>query len=292
MCSLVSADPSSGGGGVGASRPFGNTRSDSFSTPLRPPCRICGSPALIRAERRRSKTRSMPALLIGAASRSALPAHAAREHLGQHGEVPTQAVERIAESGRRVAFEKKVPRPRGQVAGERHRQQPRPAGGNHRAGGDRDREQRTAHVQPARGAVAVFAEIIRIELAKAREARRRRSGWRGGSCHGSHGAQERGFQLRAADLAAASLTDLIQHCTTCNRGWLPASARPQLLSISFRKARTRRALAPTSLKPTRDFDLTSRREPASLARTRTTTSSLKPKKALVSVASRRPSPGT
>jgi len=66
----------------------------------------------------------------------------------------------------------------------------------------------------------------------------------------------------------------------------------QLLPISFRKARTRRALAPTSLKPTRDFDLTSRREPASLARTRTTTSSLKPKKALVSVASRRPSAGT
>src|SRR6202035_5477084 len=99
MCSLVSADPSRGGCGVGASRPFGNTRSDSFSTPLRPPCRICGSPALTRADRRRSKTRSMPALLMGAALRSALPAHAAREHLGQHGEVPPQAVERIAESG-------------------------------------------------------------------------------------------------------------------------------------------------------------------------------------------------
>src|SRR6266446_5870833 len=157
MCSLVSADPSSGGCAVAARCPCGNTRSDSFSTPLRPPCRICGSPPLTRAERCRSNTRSMPVLLMGAAFRSALPAHAAREHLGQHGEVPTQAVERIAESGRRVAFEKKVPHPRGQVAGERHRQQPRPAGGNHRAGGDRDREQRTAHVQPARGAVAVFA---------------------------------------------------------------------------------------------------------------------------------------
>src|ERR1700731_4233446 len=119
MCSLVSADPNGGGCGVRARRPCGNTPSDSFSTPLRPPCRICGSPALISAERRRSKTRAMPVLLMGTSLRSALPAHAAREHLGQHGEVPAQAVERIAESGRRVAFEKKVPYPGGQVAAER-----------------------------------------------------------------------------------------------------------------------------------------------------------------------------
>jgi tetratricopeptide (TPR) repeat protein len=69
-------------------------------------------------------------------------------------------------------------------------------------------------------------------------------------------------------------------------------APTQSLCINLRNARTRLAFAPTSLSPTRDFDLTSMREPPSLGRTLTTTSSLKPKKVLVSVASRRPSAGT
>ena len=47
------------GAAVRARLPSGSTRSDSFSTPLRPPCRICGSPPLTRLERRRSKTRSI-----------------------------------------------------------------------------------------------------------------------------------------------------------------------------------------------------------------------------------------
>ena len=37
-------------------RPPGVTRSDSFSTPLRPPCRICGWPPLISAASRRSNS--------------------------------------------------------------------------------------------------------------------------------------------------------------------------------------------------------------------------------------------
>ena len=39
---------------VCAMRASGVTRRDSFSTPLRPPCRICGSPLLISAASRRS----------------------------------------------------------------------------------------------------------------------------------------------------------------------------------------------------------------------------------------------
>src|SRR4051812_34387277 len=92
MCSFVSAEPSERGCDERARSPFGLTRSDSFSTPFRPPCRICGSPLLIRAERRRSKTRSTLALGMGA-----LPAQLAGEHVAEHGEVPAQAVDRMAE---------------------------------------------------------------------------------------------------------------------------------------------------------------------------------------------------
>ena len=51
------------GCGVCAMRPSGVTRSDSFSTPLRPPWRICGSPLLISAARTCSNLRSMAALM-------------------------------------------------------------------------------------------------------------------------------------------------------------------------------------------------------------------------------------
>src|SRR5579872_3409420 len=59
MCSLVSAEPSDRGCGVRASLPSVETRKDSFSTPLAPPCRICGSPLLMRLAKRRSKSRSI-----------------------------------------------------------------------------------------------------------------------------------------------------------------------------------------------------------------------------------------
>jgi hypothetical protein len=65
MFSLVSALPSAAGCGVLAMRPSGVTRSDSFSTPLRPPWMICGSPLLISAARVCSNLRSMAALMWG-----------------------------------------------------------------------------------------------------------------------------------------------------------------------------------------------------------------------------------
>src|ERR1700740_12758 len=186
MCSLVSAEPSAAGCGVcarwapGATRsapagcgvcarwPSGVTRSDSFSTPLRPPCRICGSPLLTREARRRSKTRSMETLLMGPVAAKPLPAHAARQHLVQHGEVAAQAVERMGEGCGGVFLEEVMAHPCEGVAGNRHRPQQRQAPAEERAGGEPEREQRAAHVQAARRAVAVLAEIERIELAKAR----------------------------------------------------------------------------------------------------------------------------
>src|SRR5688572_9327303 len=65
MCSLVSADPSARGCGVCAICPSGVTRSDSFSTPLRPPWMISGSPLLISAARVCSNLRSMAAFMRG-----------------------------------------------------------------------------------------------------------------------------------------------------------------------------------------------------------------------------------
>src|SRR3954469_22300245 len=99
ICSFVSAEPSARGCAVPARSPFGVTRRDSFSTPLRPPWRICGSPLLISAERRRSKTRSTLVLAIGA-----LPGQLAGQDVTQHGEVPAQAVDRVAKGGGPVLF--------------------------------------------------------------------------------------------------------------------------------------------------------------------------------------------
>src|ERR1700758_5170197 len=172
MCSLVSAEPSARGCGVPASRPCGVTRSDSFSTPLRPPCSSCGSPALTKAERRLSKTRSTAAVLMGVGSRSALPGHAAGEHLDEHGQVPAQAVEGMPEGGGRVVLEEVMPRPGGEVPCERHGEQPPPVPGEQRAAGEGEREQRADYMQAARDRVGVLAEVVRIELAKTREARR------------------------------------------------------------------------------------------------------------------------
>src|SRR6187549_1355437 len=63
MFSLVSAEPSARGCGVCAMRPSGVTRSDSRSTPLRPPWMIPGSPLLISAASVCSNLRSMAALM-------------------------------------------------------------------------------------------------------------------------------------------------------------------------------------------------------------------------------------
>ena len=123
-------------------------------------------------------------------------------HLGEHRQIPAQAVERMAESRRRIALEEEVSDPGWQVTGHRHRQEQRPEPASQSRGRDRNRQQRSHHVQPARGAVAVLPKVKRIELAKAREARGRLP-WPGGSCHARHGAQERGFLLRAALLTAA-----------------------------------------------------------------------------------------
>src|SRR5215472_11584606 len=160
MCSLVSADPSAAGCGACARWPSGVTRSDSFSTPLRPPCRTCGSPLLTREARRRSKTRSMAALLMGFASKP-LPAHAARQHLVEHPEVRAEAVERMGEGRGPVLLEEAVPHPREGVARHRHRPEQRQAPAQERGGRERERQQRAAHVQAARRAVAVLAEIER-----------------------------------------------------------------------------------------------------------------------------------
>src|SRR5579863_3298279 len=86
MCSLVSADPSSRGCAVRARLPSGMTRSDSFSTPLRPPCSICGWPLLTRLDWRRSKTRSMPGLLMMLATLAQRPQQAAADAQGEGGE--------------------------------------------------------------------------------------------------------------------------------------------------------------------------------------------------------------
>src|SRR5262245_58867147 len=113
-CSFVSAEPSARGCDERARSPFGVTRRDSFSTPLRPHWRIWGSPLLSRAERRRSKTRSTLLLGIGA-----LPAQLAGQHVAQHREVAAQAVEGMAEGGRPVLLEEEVTDPGKQVSGER-----------------------------------------------------------------------------------------------------------------------------------------------------------------------------
>src|ERR1700733_9913462 len=55
MCSLVNGAPRASGWRVSAIAPSGDTRSDSFSTPLRPPRNIPRSPELTSPARRRSK---------------------------------------------------------------------------------------------------------------------------------------------------------------------------------------------------------------------------------------------
>src|SRR5205823_14172524 len=81
----------------------------------------------------------------------------------------------MTEGGRRVALEEVMPHPGRKIARERRAEEPRPASGEQRGEGDRDREQRAADVQAARDRVAVLAEVIGIELAKAREGRRPRA---------------------------------------------------------------------------------------------------------------------
>src|SRR6201999_1555611 len=55
MCSLVNGAPSASGWRVCAIMPSGETRSDSFSTPLRPPRNTARSPELTSPASRRSK---------------------------------------------------------------------------------------------------------------------------------------------------------------------------------------------------------------------------------------------
>src|SRR2546429_4751765 len=78
----------------------------------------------------------------------------------------------MTEGGRHVALEEVMPHPGRKIARERRAEEPRPASGDQRGEGDREREQRAADVQAARDRVAVLAEVIGIELAKAREGRR------------------------------------------------------------------------------------------------------------------------
>src|SRR5580658_6256625 len=162
MCSLVSAEPSAAGCGVCARCPSGATRSDSFSTPLSPPCSTCGSPLLMSAARRLSKTRSMARLLTPS------PAHAAAEHLEHHPQVAGQTVERMRERCGSVFLEDVVAQPCKAVAGDRYRCEQCIAAARERRDEQRHGEHGAAHVQPARGAVGVLAQIERVEVAKAR----------------------------------------------------------------------------------------------------------------------------
>src|SRR5579871_4882414 len=59
MCSCVSAEPSARGCGRCEIRPAADTRSDSFSTPFRPPTSTARSPEFTSPARWRSKRRSM-----------------------------------------------------------------------------------------------------------------------------------------------------------------------------------------------------------------------------------------
>src|SRR5580658_6630639 len=124
----------------------------------------------MRAARRLSKTRSMPGLLMRVAF-GPLPGHAAGQHLGEHEDIPAQAVKRMAEGCRGVALEEKMPEPRGQVAGERYGKQRDPAAAQQRRSADQQRQYRAAYVQAAAGGVAVLLEVIGVELAESCESR-------------------------------------------------------------------------------------------------------------------------
>src|SRR6059058_1069824 len=78
----------------------------------------------------------------------------------------------MTEGGRHVALEEVMPHPGRKIARERRAEEPRPASGDQRGEGDREREQRAADVQAARDRVAVLAEVIGIELAKVGGGRR------------------------------------------------------------------------------------------------------------------------
>src|SRR5688572_25235302 len=114
MCSLVRADPSASGCGRCEIRPSGETRRDSFSTPLRPPCKTPFWPLLMSPARRCSKTRSTPRFIGAARS----PWNAPREHVLEHHEIGGQAVEGMLEGGGPVLFEEEMSDPRKAVTQE------------------------------------------------------------------------------------------------------------------------------------------------------------------------------
>src|SRR5690606_15574862 len=87
----------------------------------------------------------------------------------QHGEVALQAVERIPESRGHVALEEEMPDPRKRVSGNRYRPQQMPLAVEEGPGQERERKRSADHVQSPRGGVAVLAQVIRVELAEARE---------------------------------------------------------------------------------------------------------------------------
>src|SRR6187401_157746 len=90
--------------------PSGETRSDSFSTPFKPPCRTRGSRALIREASRRSNARSMPELLMLMLWGS--EPDAADQDVAEHHEVAGEAVPGMRERRGTVVLEEEVTDPR------------------------------------------------------------------------------------------------------------------------------------------------------------------------------------
>ena len=88
-----------------------------------------------------------------------------------HAEIAGEAVERIAESRRPVVLEAEMPEPREAVAAEQRAQQPPGLAGGDECQQAQHRTPGADVMQRARHRVAVFAQVERIELREAAEAR-------------------------------------------------------------------------------------------------------------------------
>jgi len=95
-----------------------------------------------------------------------LERHLAQQHVAVHDEIAKQAVERMLERGRPVFFEEKMPDPGKAVASDGQGDQPPPGARDERHGENHKEQGSTDEVQSSAGAVAVFAEVIRVELSE------------------------------------------------------------------------------------------------------------------------------
>ena len=98
-----------------------------------------------------------------------LERHFAQNHVAVHHKIAHQAVQRVLKRCRAVLFEEEVPDPGKAVAGDRHGQQQAQRPSADGIGQNADHQRGADEMQAPAGAVAVLAQVVRVELGEAVE---------------------------------------------------------------------------------------------------------------------------